>query len=76
MMTNEHKLEKKVSEIGWDQTSSLAKLDGTKRPVWQKWHGIKCPWDQLSRSRLPPVCCAALPANPASANIVVNSSLW
>jgi len=39
-----------LSEIGWDQTSSLAKLDGTKRPVWQKWHGIKCPWDQLSGS--------------------------
>jgi len=52
MMTNEHKLEKKVSEIGWDQTSSLAKLDGTKRPVWQKWHGIKCPWDQLSGSHI------------------------
>ena len=51
MMTNEHKLEKKVSGIGWDQTSSLAKLDWTKRPVWQKWHVIKCPWDQLSGSR-------------------------
>jgi len=55
MMINEHKLEKRVSDFQsgktrWDQTSSLAKLGGTKRPVWQKWHGIKCPWDQLSGS--------------------------
>ena len=33
--------------MGWDQMSSMAKLDGTKSPVLQKWHGINSPWDQL-----------------------------
>jgi len=34
----------------WSHLFGLAKQDGTKIPVWQKWHGINSPWDQLSGS--------------------------